>query len=111
MVDATSWKSRTSFPPEYGWCNTDKFSKYPVQLRCIAEPHRERYVAKREIGYRQQVSCTADPLRQDVLVGCEPDRVLERPDEVVMAQSCKGGQSGYCNFILDLSIDEFLHPP
>ena len=89
-VDATLWKSRTSFPPECGWRNTNKFSKYTVQLRCIAEPHRARYLAKRKIGFGQQSSRSADPLRQDVLVGRKPNRVLECPDEVVVAQSRQG---------------------
>src|SRR6516165_10755328 len=90
IADATLWKSRTSISPESGWRNTHKFSKYPVQVRCIAELHRECHVAKREIGFGQQCSRAADPLRQDVLVGAEPNCLLKRPDELVVAQSCQG---------------------
>src|SRR6516162_6249007 len=98
-------------PPECGWRNTHEFSKYPVQVRCIAEPYRERHVAKRESGFGQQSSCTAGPLRQDVLVGRKPNCVLECPDEVVVAQSRQGRQIRYRNFIRDLSVDKLRQPP
>jgi hypothetical protein len=49
--------------PENGGRNPSEFSKYPVQIGCIAEPYRERHVAKREIETRQQLSRAADPLR------------------------------------------------
>jgi hypothetical protein len=55
-ADAILWKSRTSFSPESGWRNPREFSKYPVQVGCIAEPYRKRHVAKREIGAGQQCS-------------------------------------------------------
>ena len=63
IADATLWKSRTSISPESGWRNTHKFSKYPVQVRCIAEPYRERHLAKREFRLGQQPFCAVDPLR------------------------------------------------
>jgi hypothetical protein len=48
--------------PENGRRNSGEFSKYPVQMGCIAEPYRERHVAKREIETGQQFSRAADPL-------------------------------------------------
>src|SRR5262249_33909222 len=98
-------------PSVSGWCNPHKFSKYPVQLGCVAEPYRKCHVGEREIGFGQQSFCTVDPLREDVLVGWKANCVLERSDEVVLAQSCHGRQIGYRNFIRDLSVNKILHLP
>src|SRR6516164_2845691 len=108
MADATLWKSRTGFSPESGWRNSREFSKYPIQVGCIAEPYRERHVAKRESGIGQQYSCAADSVRLDVLVGRQPNCVLKRPNKVVVAQSCQGRQIRYRNFIRNLNVDKFF---
>src|SRR5215469_3915489 len=97
--------------PENRGRNPGEFSKYPVQIGCIAEPYRKRHVSKREIETGQQFSRAADPLRQDILVGGEPNCVLECPDKVVVAQSCQVRQIRYRNFIPDLSVDILPHSP
>ena len=42
--------ARTSFPPEIARRDPGEFSKDPVQLRRVADPRRERHLAKRELG-------------------------------------------------------------
>src|SRR6516225_5648580 len=102
---------RTGFPPEGSRRNPHEFSKYPGQLGCIAEPNRERHVAKREIGVGQEASCTRDPRRQYVLVGRQADRVFESPNKVESAQACHVRKSGYGNSVREVTIDKLLHPP
>ena len=53
----------TSLAPKSCWRNSNKFSKHPVQLRCIVKPYRERHVDNRYIAFGQQCSCATDPLR------------------------------------------------
>lgn len=92
IVDAaaTGWELSLVVTTKSGRRRPDKLAKSPGQLQRIAEACCNRYFGDCTVALKQQSTGQFHAFPQDVLVGRQPGRFLERANEMELAQSRDG---------------------